>query len=430
MAIQRDFYLRQLIDRQWNGQVKIITGIRRCGKSFLLNVLFRDYLVKNGTPENCILSIELDQLKNLRYRNPLELAAYARGWAEANPEARHFLFVDEIQLSERVPNPALPSGAPITFYDALNDLRSLPNLDVYVTGSNSKLLSNDIATEFRGRGDPIRLHPLSFAEYYAAIGGGDKQVALHDYLTYGGMPKRLEFKDDEERVAYLSNLITEIYLRDIVERNRLAHPELLERILHLLCSTIGSLTNPKRIADTLTSVSGKGGHHSPTTVQSYLTALENAFCFSKSLRYDIKGNTYLAYPAKYYCEDLGLRNAALGFRQLEEPHLMENAVYNELRRQGFSVDVGVVEERRDGKRVSREIDFVANLGNRRLYVQSAYAMPTEEKRFAENRPLELVRDGFPKLIVRNDFLGARNDERGIRNVALADFLLNAGAFLA
>ena len=430
MPIQRDFYLRQLIDRQWNGQVKIVTGIRRCGKSFLLNVLFRDYLVKNGTPERCILAIELDQLRHFRYRNPLELAAYVRGWAEADPSARHFLFVDEIQLSERVPNPALPSGAPITFYDALNDLRAIPNLDVYVTGSNSKLLSSDIATEFRGRGDSIRLHPLSFAEYYAAIGGGDKTVALHDYLTYGGMPKRLEFKDDEGRVAYLSQLISEIYLRDIVERNRLAHPELLERILHLLCSTIGSLTNPKRIADTLTSVSGKGGRHAPTTVQSDLTALENAFCFSKSLRYDIKGNTYLAYPAKYYCEDLGLRNAALGFRQLEEPHLMENAVYNELRRQGFSVDVGVVEERRDGKRVSREIDFVANLGNRRLYVQSAYAMPTEEKRFAENRPLELVRDDFPKIVVRNDFSGARNDERGIRNVALADFLLNAGAFLA
>lgn len=425
MEIKRDSYLQQLISYRFDGLVKVITGIRRCGKSYLLMNLYKDYLLHSGVKEDQIIVIQLDLAKDIRYRNPLELSAYVRSMVEGKSE-EFYLFVDEIQMSDRVENPYSPSGEKITFYDALNDLRSLSNLDVYVTGSNSKMLSSDILTEFRGRSDEIRVHPLSFSEYYSAV-GGDKNEAFDDYAFYGGMPLILSRPNDAAKMNYLKSLFDEVYLKDIVERKKIERPDVLEQILDLLCSSIGSLSNPNKIANTLRTKQNYVG--SPNTIRSYIGHLEDAFLFSESKRYDIKGKAYFDSPNKYYCEDIGLRNARIGFRQQEMTHIMENIIYNELRCRQFSVDVGVVYGRDvsakgQSVRVPREIDFVVTVGGKKTYIQSAYAMPSEEKAEAELRPFSLTGDSFPKIVVRKDIGKRWYDDKGILNINLFDFLLD------
>ena len=425
MEIKRDSYLRQLISYRFDGLVKVITGIRRCGKSYLLKKIYRDYLIQNGVREEQIIIIELDLAKDIKYRDPLVLSSFVREKVEGKGE-EYYLFIDEIQMSDEVPNPYNAAGKKITFYDALNDLRSLTNLDVYVTGSNSKMLSSDILTEFRGRSDEIHVHPLSFAEYYSAV-GGDKNEAFDDYAFYGGMPLILSRPDDGAKMNYLKSLFSEVYIKDIVERKNIERQDVLEQLIDLLCSSIGSLTNPTKIADTLRSKQTAGV--SSNTVRAYIGHLEDAFLFSESKRYDVKGKSYFDSPNKYYSEDLGLRNARIGFRQQEMTHIMENIIYNELVIRQFSVDVGVVYARtinRNGNsvRTPREIDFIVTSGNKKTYIQSAYSMPTEEKREAELRPFALTGDSFPKIVVRKDIGKRWYDEKGILNINIIDFLLD------
>lgn len=425
MEIKRDSYLQQLISYRFDGLVKVITGIRRCGKSYLLKNIYRDYLLQNGVREENIIIVELDLAKDIKFRNPLELSSYVRSMVEGK-NGEFYLFVDEIQMSDEIPNPYNPSGKKITFYDALNDLRSLDNLDVYVTGSNSRMLSSDILTEFRGRSDEIRVHPLSFSEYYSAV-GGDKNEAFDDYAFYGGMPLILSRPNDAAKMNYLKSLFTEVYLKDIVERKKIERQDVLEQILDLLCSSIGSLSNPNKIANTLKTKQNYVG--SPNTIRSYIGHLEDAFLFSESKRYDIKGKSYFDSPNKYYCEDIGLRNARIGFRQQEMTHIMENIIYNELIYRQFSVDVGVVYGREASAkgqsiRVPREIDFVVTSGGKKTYIQSAYAMQSDEKAETELRPFSLTGDSFPKIVVRKDIGKRWYDDKGILNINLIDFLLD------
>ena len=433
MEIKRDQYLQQLINYAWDGQVKVITGIRRCGKSYLLRTLYKKHLLSNGVSEDHIISIELDLARDIRYRNPLELSSYVRGIVETS-EDRFYLFVDEIQMSDEVPNPYNPNGKSITFYDALNDLKGLSNLDVYVTGSNSRMLSSDILTEFRGRSDEVRVHPLSFSEYYEAV-GGDKADAFDNYAFFGGMPLVLSRPDDEARMAYLKSLFSEVYLKDIVERKKITREDVLSDILDLLCSSVGSLTNPTNVANSINSMQKRKGENkvSQNTVKSYMGHLEDAFLFSECKRYDVKGRAYFEYPNKYYCEDIGLRNARIGFRQQEMTHIMENIVYNELIIRRCSVDVGVVysnekEDNRKQKRVTREIDFIASKGGRKVYIQSAYALGTDEKAAAEMKPFSLTGDSFPKIIVRQDIRKRWYDDTGVLNIGIIDFLLDDTVF--
>ena len=425
MEIKRDSYLQQLISYRFDGLVKVITGIRRCGKSYLLRNIYKEYLLQDGVKEEQIIVIELDLAKDIKYRNPLILSQYVREIVEKSKE-EFYLFVDEIQMSDEVSNPYNEDGKKITFYDALNDLRSLPNLDVYVTVSNSKMLSSDILTEFRGRSDEIRVHPLSFAEYYSAV-GGDKNEAFDDYAFYGGMPLILSRPNDAAKMTYLKSLFTEVYLRDIVERKKIERQDVLEQILDLLCSSIGSLTNPTKIADSLRSKQTTGV--AANTIRSYIGHLEDAFLFSESKRYDVKGKSYFESPNKYYCEDIGLRNARIGFRQQEMTHIMENIVYNELMIRQFFVDVGVVYARTinqngNSVRTPREIDFVVSSGGKKTYIQSAYSIPTEEKAKVELRPFALIGDSFPKIVVRKDIGKRWYDDNGILNINLIDFLLD------
>ena len=425
MEIKRDSYLQQLISYRFDGLVKVITGIRRCGKSYLLKKIYRDYLLQNGVKEGQIITVELDLAKDIKYRNPLTLSSYVREKVEGSKE-EYYLFIDEIQMSDEVKNPFNADGRKITFYDALNDLRSLSNLDVYVTGSNSRMLSSDILTEFRGRSDEIRVHPLSFAEYYSAV-GGDKNEAFDEYAFYGGMPLILSRPNDAAKMNYLKSLFSEVYIKDIVERKKIERQDVLEQILDLLCSSIGSLTNPSKIANTLNSKQGCAV--SGNTIRAYIGHLEDAFLFSESKRYDLKGKSYFDSPNKYYSEDIGLRNARIGFRQQEMTHIMENVIYNELAIRQLSVDVGVVYARTlndNGSSVCvpREIDFVVNSGGKRTYIQSAYAMPTEEKAETEIRPFTLIGDSFPKIVVRRDIGKRWYDDNGILHINLIDFLLD------
>lgn len=429
MEIKRDRYLNQLISYMWDGQVKVITGIRRCGKSYLLRTLFRNHLLTQGVPADHILSFELDLAKDIQYRDPLVLAAHVRSVVEGSSE-QFYLFVDEIQMSDEVPNPYNPDGKKITFYDALNDLRSLSNLDIYVTGSNSQMLSSDILTEFRGRSDEIRVHPLSFAEYYSAV-GGDKQEAFDEYAFFGGMPLVLSRPTDAAKMAYLKALFTETYLKDIVERKKIKRPDVLDSILDLLCSSVGSLTNPTNVANTLNTKQKLTGENTvaQNTVKSYMDHLADAFLFSECKRWDVKGKNYFDYPNKYYCEDLGLRNARIGFRQQEMTHIMENIIYNDLIIRGCSVDIGIVygaEKDKKGRTVMvpREIDFMATIGGRKVYIQSAYALSDEKKAETENKPFSLTGDSFPKIIIRHDIRKRWYDDNGVLNIGVLDFLLD------
>ena len=425
MEIARPTYLQQLIDLSWDGQVKVITGIRRCGKSYLLNRIYRQYLLNSGVAENRLIFISLDFAKDIRFRNPLILAEFVHSLVDNTPD-RHYLFIDEIQMSDEVPNPYNHLGKKITFYDAINDLRSLSNLDIYVTGSNSKMLSSDILTEFRGRSDEIRVHPLSFAEFYAAV-QGDKREAFEQYAIYGGLPFTLAKPNDSAKIKYLDSLFSEVYLKDIIERKHVERPDILAQIIDFICSSIGSLTNPHKIAGFL-----QASLHTkiaPNTVSQYIQHLQDAFLISESKRYDVKGKKYFAYPYKYYCEDLGLRNARLGFRQQEMTHIMENIIYNELIIRNFNVDVGVVYEREINDsgfsvRQPREIDFIATQGTRKIYIQSAYALPNPNKIAQETAPLAFTGDSFPKVIIRQDMHRRWYDEKGNLNLGLLEFLLD------
>ena len=429
MEIKRDLYLKKLISFMWDGQVKVIAGIRRCGKSYLLHTIFRNYLLEQGVQEDHILSYELDLAKDIRYRNPIELARVVREQVEPMAE-QYYLFVDEIQMSDEVPNPYNPDGKAITFYDALNDLNSLPNLDIYVTGSNSRMLSSDILTEFRGRSDDIRVHPLSFSEYYAFV-GGDKTEAFDTYAFYGGMPLVLSRPDDTAKMNYLKSLFSEVYLKDIVERKKIKREDILATTLDFLCSSIGSLTNPNNIANSLNARQRLSGENTvaANTVKSYIGHLADAYLFEECRRYDVKGKDYFDYPNKYYCEDLGLRNARIGFRQQEMTHIMENIIYNDLRVRGCEVDIGIVygtDKNKSGVSVMvpREIDFIATRGGKKTYLQSAYALENENKIYTETRPFALTGDSFPKIIVRHDIRKRWYDDNGVLNIGIIDFLLD------
>lgn len=408
--IQRDLYLNKLISRMHNGSIKVITGIRRAGKSVLLFNLFNDYLIKKGVEECYILKYKLDNIKSRPLRDPEKL--YDDIISRMADSGYYYLFLDEIQFVE-------------DFSELMNSLSQVPNLDVYVTGSNSKFLSIDILTEFRGRGDEVRVYPLSFKEFYSAR-GGDKYEAWDEYHIYGGMPALSERKTVEEKTNYLKNLLDKVYLSDIVERNRVQYGDELNAIVDFLCSSIGSLTNPKKISDTLRSVKGKS--LSSFTAKNYLDYLCDAFLFDYAKRYDVKGKKYFDTPLKYYIADIGLRNARLNFRQTEENHIMENVIYNELKIRGFSVDVGVVETREitNGKRQAKqlEIDFIANKGNKRYYIQSAYEMPTSEKIEQERKSLIKVNDFFKKIIIVKDNISPQIDEYGITTIGLLNFLLD------
>lgn len=421
--IQRNAYLNELISRRENGLIKVITGIRRCGKSYLLFNLFYDYLLSEGVKEENIVKITLDDEENKAYRDPQKLSAFIRERLKNNNDM-HYVFIDEVQYAIRKED--LRRDEPLPLYGVLNGLLRLSNVDVYVTGSNSKLLSKDVMTEFRGRGDEVRIYPLSFKEYYDFI-GGDKADAFEEYALYGGLPLVLSKKTQREKTKYLSDLFKEVYFKDIEERYHIALPEVMQLLADDLCSSIGSLTNASKIANTLKTV--KKVDVNSQTISSYLDYLEESFLFSQAKRFDVKGKKYFSFPSKYYCTDLGLRNARINFRQQEESHTMENVIYNELLTRGYSVDVGVVEATAtgsDGKKhqTHYEIDFVVNDGMNKYYIQSALNIDDDAKEKQELRPLIATRDFFKKIIITKSRTKPWLDDAGILHIGLYDFLLD------
>lgn len=420
-VIRRDSYLNRIIDKKENGLIKVITGIRRCGKSYLLFNLFYDYLTQSGVKEEQIITIALDDDTNIRYRDPDELSKYVR--SRIVNKDMYYILIDEVQYA--ISKEELKNPDDIKLYNVLNGLLRLRNVDIYVTGSNSKMLTKDVLTAFRGRGDEVRVYPISFKEYYSFV-GGDKSDAYEEYALYGGMPLVLTQKTDSEKMSYLQGLFTEVYFKDIVERYEIELPDVLEELTDDLCSSIGSLTNASKIKNTLQSV--KGIKVSSTTISNYLNYLMESFLFSNAKRYDVKGKKYFEYPSKYYCTDIGLRNARLNFRQQEETHIMENVIYTELLCRGYSVDVGVVEivEKNEGKKTKKqcEIDFVVNIGSKKYYIQSALNVSDPTKMETELRPLKNTKDFFKKIIVSKTSMKPWTDEAGILHLGLYEFLLN------
>ena len=394
--IKRDYYLKQIIDKNENGLIKVITGIRRCGKSFLLFNLFYDYLVNNGISKDNIITIALDDDLYIKYRNPDELSKYIR--EKIVNDDMYYVLIDEVQYD--ISKEELRNSEDIKLYNVLNGLMRLRNVDIYVTVSNSKMLTKDVLTAFRGRSDEIKMYPLTFKEYYNFV-GGDKAEVYEEYALYGGMPLVLNKKTDVEKVNYLKNLFSEVYFKDIIERYSIELPEVLNELTDDLCSSIGSLTNANKIANTLNSI--KNTKVSSKTIASYLDYLMESFLFNNAKRYDVKGKKYFEYPSKYYCTDIGLRNARLNFRQQEETHIMENIIYNELISRGYLVDVGVVEivEETGEKRVKKqcEIDFVVNKGTKKYYIQSALSVSDPDKLKTEIRPLLNTKDFFKKILI-------------------------------
>lgn len=417
--VKRDSYLKRLIHNMWNGEVKVITGIRRCGKSVMLFDLFYEYLLSQGVPEDHILKFELDQRRYYKYRNPITLCEYVEDAICDKKEEKFYLFIDEVQYTTKVVDEE-NGGITVTIYDMLNELKAYRNLDVYVTGSNSKGLSNDIATEFRGCATQIHVYPLSFEEYYSHV-KGDERKALDTYMLYGGMPRLLALEDEKDKKDYLTSLFREVYIRDIVERNKIEREDILGDILNFLASQISSLTNPTNISNALTSM--KNEKISSTLVANYVQHTIDSFLISMAKRYDVKGKTYFKYPNKYYYTDVGLRNARLNYRQYDPGHIMENIIYNELMRRGYSVDVGVVKDRSKGKNLQKEIDFVVNDADRKIYIQSAFRMDTEQKTSSELASLMLTKDFFKKIIIRMDIPHNFYDENGIFHCNLIDMLL-------
>ena len=410
MEIRRDIHLKRLIASRHNRLIKIVTGIRRSGKSYLLRVLFKNYLIDNGIKEDHIIELDFENRRNKKYRDPDALLEYID--SRIVDEEMYYILLDEIQLVSE-------------FEDVLNSYLSRKNADVYVTGSNSRFLSKDVITEFRGRGEEIHITPLSFAEFSSAHLEMESYEALQEYLTYGGLPYVCTEPDEQKKISYLQGLFEKTYLTDIKERYRIRGVEVMDELLNVIASCIGGLTNPSKIENTFRSV--KGIKLNQNTIKEYLEMLEDSFLITRCVRYDIKGRKYIDTPQKYYFEDLGLRNARIGFRQVEETHLMENLIYNELRIRGYLVDVGVVPTRvkdADGayRRSQLEVDFVCNRGSERVYVQSAYRLPTEEKRKQEMASLLKIDDSFRKIIITEDLIKRHMDENGVEWVNVYDFL--------
>lgn len=403
----------------WNGEIKVITGIRRCGKSVLLFELFYDYLREQGVKEEEIIKIELDQRRYYKYRNPITLCEYAESVVRSNREKKFYLFIDEVQLTTKIIDED-NGGIEVSVYDMLNELKAYKNLDVYVTGSNSKGLSKDVATEFRGRAVQIHVYPLSFEEYYSYAGGNERN-ALDHYMLYGGMPRVLLMEDEKEKKEYLLSLYSELYIKDIVERNRIEREDILNDILDFLASQISSLTNPTNIANAIASL--KNEKINSALVAAYIQHTIDSFLLGMARRYDLKGKTYFKYPNKYYYTDMGLRNARVNYRQFDPGHMMENIIYNELIRRGYSVDVGVITDRTGGANVQREIDFVVNDADRKTYIQSAFQIDTEKKESSELASLMLTKDFFRKIVIRMDIPHNFFDDNGIFHCNLIDFLL-------
>ena len=407
MEIRRDRYLKQLINKREDGMIKVITGIRRCGKSYLLDPLYKNYLLGDGVPPDHIIKFELDRAINRKYHSNSELLERDILNLMKDNET-YYVILDEIQLVEG-------------FEFVVSGLLHEPNIDIYITGSNSKFLSSDIITEFRGRGEQIHVNSLSFSEFYPAS-GRDKYDAWNEYLTYGGMPLILSKRSDAEKSSYLKDLFDQTYISDIVERNHIKRLDIIDTIVNILASSVGSLTNPQKIYETFKSNGEK--ELSLNTVNSYLSFLEDAFIVKKALRFDVKGRKYINTPHKYYFSDLGLRNARLNFRQQEESHLMENAIYNELITRGFNVDVGVVEIREGNQRIQKEVDFVCNLGANRYYIQSALNIDSPEKTIQESRSLNHIPDNFRKIIVVRDYIKPWKTAEGVLVLGIIDFLLD------
>lgn len=410
MEFRRDIHLKRLIASRHNGLIKVVTGIRRSGKSYLLRILFKNYLIDNGVKENHIIELDLENRRNKKYRNPDSLIEYID--SQMVDDDMYYILLDEIQLVSE-------------FEDVLNSYLSIKNADVYVTGSNSRFLSKDVITEFRGRGEEIHVTPLSFAEFSIAHPEMESYKALQEYLTYGGLPYVCTELDEQKKISYLQGLFEKTYLTDIKERYHIRGVEVMDELLNVIASCIGGLTNPSKIENTFRSV--KGIKLNQNTVKEYLEMLEDSFLITRCIRYDIKGRKYIDTPQKYYFEDLGLRNARIGFRQVEETHLMENLIYNELRIRGYLVDVGVVPTRvrePEGayRRSQLEVDFVCNRGSERVYVQSAYRLPTEEKRKQEMASLLKIDDSFRKIIITEDLVKRHMDENGVEWVNVYDFL--------
>ena len=407
MEIKRDYYLQKLIDRKENHLIKIITGIRRCGKSYLLNHIFKNYLLEIGVNADHIIMVSLDDDDSESLLDVHNLNTYIK--SQIKDDDLHYVLLDEIQLVEG-------------FESLLNGLLRKENLDVYVTGSNSKFLSSDIITEFRGRGDEIRVYPLSFSEFYSAY-EGSKEDAWQEYYTYGGLPLVLSYKNEIDKMAYLENQRKNVYLNDVIERNNIQNEQDLYTIVEILSSSVGSLTNPLKLANTFKS-NNKNTSITDKTIYNYLNYLEDAFLIESTKRYDVKGKKYIETPKKYYFTDIGIRNSFLNFRQQEENHLMKNIIYIELKRRGFSVDVGVVEVRDKSGQKKLEIDFVANRGNNRYYIQSALTIDSKEKREQEERSLINTNDFFRKIIIVKDNIKRWRDEKGIVIMGIVDFLLD------
>lgn len=405
MIIKRDYYLQQLISSKSNNLIKIVTGIRRSGKSFLLFNLFHNHLIETGINEDHIIEIALDDRLNKNLRDPDVILQHIHERIVDNK--LYYIILDEVQMIDE-------------FTDVLNSLLHIRNADVYVTGSNSRFLSKDVVTEFRGRGDEIHLFPLSFAELYNSA-GGDKFDLWKSYYTYGGLPGILEFDSDKKKAAYLRSLHETVYLKDIIERNNLKNSEEFMELMRVMASCIGSPCNPSKLENTFKSV--KNETLDRKTISKYLSYMEDAFLIEKSMRYDIKGRKYIGTLSKYYFQDIGLRNALLNFRQVEENHIMENVIYNELRLRGFCVDVGMVEARTAKERKQLEVDFVANMADRRYYIQSAFAMPDDAKREQECASLKRIDDSFKKIIIMRDDIKPYHDNNGFYIVGLMDFLL-------
>ncbi len=415
--LERKFYLDRIVRNMWNGEIKVITGIRRCGKSVLLFELFAAWLRQNGTADEQIIKIALDHRKHYKFRNPVTLCDYVENIVTAMPEKKYYLLLDEIQFTQKFKD---ENGIEVTIYDMLNELKNYANLDVYVTGSNSKMLSGDIATEFRGRAVQIYIQPFSFEEFYAWR-GGDTAQALEDYMLFGGMPRLTQIEDERDKKNYLTTLYKELYIKDLAERNKIEHENILNEILDFLASQIGSLTNPAKIANAISSM--KKEPVNVKLVGAYIEHTKASFLISEAKRYDIKGKAYFCYPNKYYYTDTGLRNARLNFRQYDKGHLMENIIYNDLIRRGCSVDVGVVQDRRGNANTKKEIDFVVNSGDKRIYIQSALGITGSEKEAAETDSLKLTGDFFKKILIRADISHNYYDDCGILHCSLADFLL-------
>ena len=430
MQIKRDYYLNKLIAKKENGLIKVITGIRRCGKSYLLFNIYHNYLISTGVNESQIIELALDETINAKYRNPIELDNYIRELVKDKSKF-FYIFLDEIQKVETIQNPYInEKGAKISFVDTLLGLMKLSNVDLYVTGSNSKMLSSDILTEFKDRGDEIKVNPLSFKEFSSAYTGNETD-ALQEYITYGGMPLILGKKTHEEKSKYLKDLFTKTYISDVLVQNKIANnKEILEDLLNFISSSIGSLTNPSKLSNTFLST--KNISVSSETLNIYLDYLIDAFILNKAYRYDVKGKKYINTPLKYYFTDVGLRNARHNFRQQEENHIIENIIYNELLLRGFDVDIGIVtynfkDEFKRSKKIQLEVDFIANKNSSRYYIQSALNIDSDEKRNQETRPLNKIQDSFKKIIITKDNIVPYHDEKGILYIGIKKFLLDENA---